>query len=70
MLKRFKPTKAIGDMEKAAQTAAERHFLMLQVYFWVFFQHGLKTCYGENKDYKQWLHLILTVPLLPQWFIL
>ena len=58
MLQRFKPTKAIGDMEKAAQTAAERHFLMLQVYFWVFFsiwavQHGLKTCYGENEEYKE-----------------
>ena len=68
-------------MKKAAHTAAERDFLMLQVHFWGFFQygqsdinnnqkHGLKTCYGENKDYKQWLHLILTVPLLPQWFIL
>ena len=53
-------------MEKAAQTAAERHFLMLQVHFWGFFQygqsninnnqkHGLKTCYGENKEYKEWL---------------
>ena len=74
MLKRFKPTKAIGDMEKAAQTAAERHFLMLQVYFWVFFsiwavQHGLKTCYGENEEYKEWLCLIVSVPLLPHWFI-
>ena len=56
-------------MEKAAQTAAERHFLMLQVYFWVFFQHGLKTCYGENEEYKEWLCLIVSVPLLPHWFI-
>ena len=52
-------------MVKAAQTAAERHFLMLQVHFWGFQygqsninnnqKHGLKTCYGENKEYIEWL---------------
>ena len=66
-------------MEKAAKTAAERHFLMLQVHFWVFqygqsninksHQHGLRICYGENEEYKEWLCLILAVPLLPHWFI-
>ena len=58
---------------------------MLQVhfcfsFFFCFFQygqsninnsqkHGLKTCYGENKEYKESFPLILAVPLLPHWFI-
>ena len=32
-------------------------------------KHGLKTCYGENEEYKEWLCLIVSVPLLPHWFI-
>ena len=66
-------------MEKAAQTAAERRFLMLQVHFSFFFQygqsinkqqkHGLEICYGEYAEYKELLCLILAVPLLPHWFI-
>ena len=67
-------------MEKAAQTAAERHLLMLRVHFWFFSQyrqsninnsqkHGLEICYGENEEYQEWLHLNLAGPLLPHWFI-
>ena len=78
-LPRFNPTKASGDMEKAAQNAAERHFLDLWVHFCFFHygqsniknsqKHGLKRCYSENNEYKEWLRLILAVPLLPHWFI-
>ena len=62
-LPRFNPTKATGDMEKAAQNAAERHFLDLWVHFCFFHygqsniknsqKHGLKRCYSENNEYKE-----------------
>ena len=29
----------------------------------------MKICYGENEEFKEWLCLIHTVPLLPHWFI-
>ena len=29
----------------------------------------MKLCYGENAEFKEWLCLIHTVPLLPHWFI-
>jgi hypothetical protein len=56
-------------MEKAAQTAAERHFQYGQSNMNNRQKHRLKICYGENEECKEWLRLILAVPLLPHWFI-
>ena len=67
MLQRIKPTKAIG---KGCPNCSRETFSHAAGIFLVLFQyghsninnnqkHGIKACYGENGEYKEWLQLIL-----------
>ena len=71
----FKPEDASGDFELAAANALENNCPTCRVKFCYFHftqciiknaqKRGLCRCYRENILYRQWLKLIICVPLLP-----
>ena len=75
LMPKWKPTSAGGDLEKAAQNAAEQEMIGLIVSFCLFHSsqaviknnqlHGLSGVYEHNSEYRNWLRLILSVPMLP-----